>query len=678
MFKSRLLVVILIMAFVLSACTPATPAPATLAPVDTQASVATQASTATQAPTVTQAPTEPGATATTAPPATAAAPSYSESPMLTDLVKAGKLPPIEQRLPLEPFIVGPGTLITKTDLPDWQPGKYGGTMHFANASANWNPDIFIMANENLLCAPGIGLEGLEPCILKSYKIENDNKVFTFVLRKGLKWSDGIPVTTEDVRFVYEDQYQNEKLNPTFPIEFRAGGDPNGEPMKLDIVDDYTFRLTSTKPYGGLLREISIKGWHGYTDLLQPAHYLKAYHIKYTTIDKFAADLKRLNLTNGEWWQVFADKRCLNWDMTNPKCADYPTLNPWVPTVSGSPQTLTFTRNPYYWKVDTKGQQLPYVDKLVSQQVNDVEALTLKVLGGDVDYVRESTALVKLPLYKQNADKAGFKVTLMDNHVDPTALFINYTYADANFRKVVNDIRFRQAVNFAINRKEIIDNVYFGLASLPATVPNEYSVDKANKLLDDMGMDKKDADGYRLGPDGKTFNILLEHGAWAPDIAPAVDLLVAQLKAVGIKVTAKQEDPNLVGTKQAANQTQATVIWDVQPMWKNGTWTDYTPQTNWGTLWMDWYNSAGKKGEEPPADIKQLYTDNEGRTAAVPGSAEDIALTADIYKILSNDLWIIPLAEKVSYAMISSSKLGNVPISGQAIGANYSGEEFFFK
>ena len=512
---------------------------------------------------------------------------------------------------------------------------------------------------------------------KSYKIENDNKDFTFELRKGLKWSDGEPVTTEDVRFVYEDQYQNEKLYPSFPAEFRAGGDPNGEPMKMEILDDYTFRMTSAVPYGGLLREISIKGWHGYTDLLQPAHYLKDYHIKYTTLDKLKADMDRLNLTE-EWWQVFTDKRCLNWDMTNPKCAGYPTLNPWVPTDSGTAQLLTFERNPYYWKVDTSGQQLPYIDKLVSQQVNDVEALTLKVLSGDVDYVRESTALVKLPLYKQNADKAGFKVTLMDNHVDPTALFINYTYDDANFRKVVNDIRFRQAVNYAINRQEIIDNVYFGLASLPTLVPSEYSVEKANALLDEMDMDKKDADGYRLGPDGEPFTILLEHGAWAPDIVPAVELLVAHMKAVGIKLDAKQEDPSLVGTRQAANQTQATVIWDVQPMWKNGTWTDYVPQNNWGTLWANWYSTGGKSGEEPPDDIKQLYKDNEGRTAAVPASAEDISLTEDIYRILHDDLWIFPLAEKVNYAMISSSKLGNVPISGQAIGADYSGEQFFFK
>ena len=598
--------------------------------------------------------------------------------MLADMVKAGTLPPVEERLPQEPFVVGPGTLITTTDLPDWQPGKYGGTLRFANASANWNPDIFIMANENLLSAPGIGLEGLVPNILKSYTVEDDNKVFTFELRKGMKWSDGEPVTTEDVRFVWEDEYLNEKISPTFPNKFRSGGSPENDPMKFEIIDDYSWRLTSTVPYGGLLREISVKGWQGYTDTVQPAHYLKNYHIDYTTLDALKGDLAELNLTEGEWWQVFTNKRCLNWDMTNPRCANYPTMNPWVPTDSGTPQLLTFERNPYYYKVDTEGQQLPYIDKLISQQVNDVEALTLKVLNGDIDYVRESTALVKLPLYKQNEDKAGFNVTLMDNHVDPTALFINYTYDDENFRTVVRDLRFRQAVNYAINRQEIIDNVYFGLAQLPTLVDSEYSPEKAEALLDDMGLDKKDADGYRIGPDGKTFVILLEHGAWAPDIVPATELLAAHFKAVGLKLDVKQEDSSLVGTKQAANEVQATVIWDVQPMWKDGTWTDYVPTNQWGPLWATWYNSGGTDGEEPPDDIKQLYKDNEGRVAAVPNSPEDTALANDIYRILHDDLWIFPLAEKVNYAMISSKKLGNVPISGQAIGADYSGEQFFFK
>jgi peptide/nickel transport system substrate-binding protein len=673
MLKRYLIPVLLIITILLAACGGApTPAPvmpdqATDMPAEVEPEAPAAAPTATNVPAAEQ-PAEETPVDTFA---------YSEAPMLTEMVSAGTLPPLDERLPVEPFVVGPGTLIIQEDLPDWQPGQYGGTLRFAHSVANWNPDIFIMMNENLLCAPGIGLEGLQPCIVKDFEVSDDNKVFTFTLRQGLKWSDGEPVTTEDVRFVYEDIYLNESLTPSFPTRFRDGGSPEGEIMQLEIVDDYTFRLVFGTAYGGLLREISIKGWQGYTDLMRPSHYLKQYHTDYTPIEELSAELDRLNLTN-EWWQVFHDKDCTNWRNTNPLCAGFPSLTPWV-GVQAAEGVLSFERNPYYWKVDTQGQQLPYIDRLFSQLVGDVEMVNLKVLAGEVDFVRESTALVKLPLYKENEAQAGFHVGLMDNHVDPTVLFLNYTYEDENWQTVVNDLRFRQAVNHAINRQEIIDSVYFGLASMPETVPAEYSQDKANQLLDEMGMDQRDAEGFRIGPDGKTFVLPIEHASHAPDIEPAAELLAAHLTDVGIKTTIKKMEPSLWGTMAGANELQATMLWDVQPMWRNGTWTDYLPgQAGTAVLWSTWYNTSGREGVEPPDAIKEIYAANEGRIVSIPNSPEDVELTEKIYKLHHDNLWIFPLAEKVNYALITSAKLGNVPQSGQAIGANYSGEQFFFR
>ncbi len=600
--------------------------------------------------------------------------------MLTELVKAGKLPPIDQRVPEQPFVVDKGTLITEKDLPDWQPGKFGGTMNFAHAVANWNPDIFIGDNDNLLCAPGIGLEGLKPCLLSDFKVSPDAKDFTFTLRKGLKWSDGTPVTTEDVRFTLEDMYANDKLFPTgMPNKFRDGGKAGANPVKFSLVDDLTWKLTFGEPYGGLLREISVKGWQGYTDMVNPAKFLKQYLPKYADMNSQAIkdEMTKMNLKD-EWWQLFANKRCQNWDLTNPRCVNYPSLYAWVGVPSGNPSLLSFERNPYYWKVDTTGQQLPYVDKLKSQQVNDVEMLTMKVLNGEVDFVRESTGLNKLPLYKENEAKANIKAQLMDNHVDPTALFLNHTFKDENWRKTISDVRFRQAIGAAINYKEIIDNVYYGFAQPPKLVGATYDVAKANKLLDDMGMSKKGADGFRLGLDGKPFVIAFEHGANAPDIAPASELVAQHLKKVGLNMTVKQIDSSLAGTRQAANELQGYMIWDVQPMWADNTWTDYAPGNSWAPLWNLWYTSGGKQGEEPPAAAKALYTIMEGRNQAIPYSDADKKLKDDLYKNYAENAWIFPLAEKVNYAMVASSKLGNMPMSGQAIGADYSMEQFYFK
>jgi peptide/nickel transport system substrate-binding protein len=600
---------------------------------------------------------------------------YNEAPMLAELVKQGKLPPVEQRLPKNPFVVGPGVLISKKDLPDWQVGKYGGTLKFVHVTADWSPDVFIAnCTENLLIAPGIGVKDIKPNIVESFEFSKDNRVFTFKLREGLRWSDGEPVTTEDIRFTYEDIFLNDKLTPVFPSKFKSGGKPDGEPMKLEILDKYSFRISFKEPYGGFLREITVKGWSGYTDLLKPSHYLKQFHIKYTTLEKLKPLLEKEGFKD-EWWQLFHLKDFTNWEQTQAKSIGFPVLTPWI-LVKAAGGIYEWERNPYYFKVDTAGNQLPYVDKIISTQVQDAEMANMRVLTGEVNFLRESTALIKLPLYKQNEKKAGYKVSLLEMHVDPSAIYLNLTYKDPTWRKVVRDVRFRRAINMAINRKEIIDSVYYGFASPPKTVPSEYNPAKAEQLLDEMGM-KRGPDGWRLGPDGKVFEILIESGAHAPDLMPAAELVTEHLKAIGLKVSLKRIDPSLWGQRLAANEVQACIIWSVQPMWKDGTWTDYLPTSQWAPEWARWYSTNGKEGEEPPADIKQLYKIHEGRLAAIPYSTQDVKLTNQMYKLYYDNIYYFPIVERAKYVLITPANLKNVPRSGQAIAGNMYVEQSFF-
>jgi peptide/nickel transport system substrate-binding protein len=658
MVKKYLFTIIFVLSFVLSACGAAPTAAPTTAPVA-------------------QPTTAPAAAATAAPTS-----KYTQAPMLDALVKAGTLPAVDKRLPTDVMTVGPETYMTKAQLPDWAPGVYGGTLRAAHASANWAPDIFVAMNEPLLMAPKIGVQNIVGNVVKEYKVENNNQDFTFVMRKGLLWSDGTPVTTEDVRFTWEDIYGNDKIYPNgVDNMFRTGYAADGTPGKLTIVDDFTFKIQFAKPYGGFLRNLTIEGWKGYTVIVNPSKYLKQYHIKYTTIDKFADELKRLNLTGGEWWQVFTDKRCQNWDMTNPKCVNYPGLYPWIPKPSGSPSVLTWERNPYYFKVDTKGQQLPYIDKIVSTQQDNVEMVNLKVMSGDVDFLRESTALVKMPLYKQNEAKAGFNVRLMEMHVDSSNIMMNQTFDDKNWQKVVQDLRFRQALSLAQNRQEMIDNIYYGYASVSAeTVDPAFAKQdlvKANALLDDMGLTKKDAEGFRLYPDGSPMNILLENGQEAPDLTPVAELVAANAKKIGVKITVKPIDSTLRGTKNSANQLQMWVMWSHDIGWDN----DVDDPSRVGMLYNDWINSLGKKGVEPPDWVKKAVDINTRRWGAVSGSPEYNAIVAEGLKWTRDNLPYINLVEHVKYPMIVNAKLGNVPPSGApmyAIGANFSIVQMYFK
>jgi peptide/nickel transport system substrate-binding protein len=660
MKRLHILSLIAVFALILSACGgAAAPAPAPEAkPAEQQA----EAKPAEQA----AAPAEAGAL---------------EAPMLAAKVAAGELPALAERLPKDPFVVGPGVLLSETSLPNWEPGQYqdGSVIRSAHSVADWAPDVFVMLNEPLLQAPDLSVQNIKGNVLKSFEVANENKEFTFHLREGLKWSDGEPVTTEDVRFTWENIYNNEKLAPSgIPARFRTGYAPDGEPGQLEIMDDYTFKLTFSAPYGGFLRNITIEGWNGYTVLVNPAHVLKKWHPDFTSMDELKPELEKNNLKD-EWWTLFTQKRCENWHVTAERCIGFPTLNPWYSVASDSPNTKIFERNPYYFKVDTEGKQLPYVDKIISQQVEDVEAVNLKVLTGEIDFLRESTGLVKVPLYKENEEKAGFNTVLLDMHVDSSVLFLNQTFDNPVWQQLAQDVRFRQALSHAINRQEIIESIYYGFAGLPLNTVGEanaeYSVEKANALLDELGMTEKDADGFRLSPDGQPFSILVEHGAHAPDLEPIAELLVEQMKAAGINLQIKRIDSQLWGQRQNANELQATVFWG-----HDQGWDDDRLGGNMNLVarqWNLWRTSGGKEGVEPPDWAKKFWELSVARWGSVSGSDEYNTIASDGYSWAQENLPQITIVESVKYPMIANKKLRNVPEAGYAIACNFAGEQLWY-
>lgn len=610
--------------------------------------------------------------------------SFTESPMLDEQVKAGKIPPLAERLPKEPFVVGQGVLVADKDLSKWEVGKYGGTLRSAHSVANWAPDIFVMANESLMMAPGIGTDGVRGNVLKSYEVSADGKTIVFKLREGMKWSDGQPVTTEDIRFVFEDILKNKDLTPNFPARWKVGASPDGGEPTLKFVDDYTFEMSYPEPYGGILRQFTIESWVGYTEWLLPAHYMKQFHKSYAKPEDLTKALTEAKLKEDEWVALFNQKKCLNWDITQPRCLGFPALWPWLLTKADQ-GTLTFERNPYYFKVDTQGQQLPYIDTIVSTQVQDVEAVNLKVLAGEVDFLRESTALIKVPLYKENEEKAGFDTVLLDMHVDSSALFLNQTFTNttqaADWTKYSQDVRFRKALSMAINRDEIIQTIYYGYASLPLRDVGEeasaYAPDAANALLDEVGLTNKDGDGMRLASDGKPLQILLEHAAHAPDLAPVAEIVAEDLKAVGISVLVKKIDPQLWDTRSANNDIMATMFWTHDQSGGGGAGFGEAFERS-GRAWRVYINTQGKSGEKPPEWYMKGIDLAKQWWSLVPGSDAHKKVTQDIAAWQRENLPIVKIVEGVKYPMIVSKKLGNVAQGGFAIASNFSGEQLFFK
>jgi len=600
---------------------------------------------------------------------------YNEAPMLKAKVAAGLLPPVEERLPEEPFVVGPGVLLPEDEL-DFEVGQYGGTLRSVHLSPEWSPDVFVMEDEPLVMGPGLTGENIRGNVLKSFEVSKDQRIFTFHMREGLKWSDGVPVTTEDVLFAYEDVLLNKELTPVFPRWMRAGNKASGEPMKLEVIDDYTFRISFAEPYGGFPVQLAICQWRGYTDLLKPKHYLKQFHPRYTPLEKLKPLIKEEGFGEDEWWSLFTLKDITNWEITHSEAVGFPTLTPWVP-VKVTPKVHVYERNPYYFKVDEKGNQLPYIDKIRSELVADTEMMTMKVIAGEVDFLYEALALEKVPLLKENEKKGGYRTVILDSHTWPATIYLNLTYEDPVWRKVVRDVRFRKALNMSINREEIIDNLWLGFgASPPESIPSVYDPEKANQLLDEMGLDKRDAEGWRLGPDGKTFVIPFEICGRTSEMIPTTELVAEYFKSVGIKTTIKTIDPSLRNQRNAANQLKATVERNHGPIWwLRATANWYLPDT-WGPLWNLWFTTNGKEGEEPPAEVKRFV---DLVLASMVVSPEERQKIIDEYeRILYDNIFFIVPVEKEKRPDIAAANLGNVAHGGASIGACFGAEQFFFK
>jgi peptide/nickel transport system substrate-binding protein len=591
------------------------------------------------------------------------------------------LPPLSERLPLEPKVVVPGTEVPAKDL-DLRIGKRGGTMRLVHASPNWNAILFIMANEPLVNAPGVGVREpgvIHPNVVKAYEVTDGDTVFTFYLREGMKWSDGVPVTTDDVRFTYEDVLQNRRVTPTFPQFLRSANKNNGTPMELEILDDHTFRVRFDEPYGGFLTNLALVGWQNYTALLKPRHYLEQFHADYTPMEELAPMIAKEELSEEEWWTLFNSRDLVKFEFMDPGAEEFPSLAPWVASTITQERT-TFQRNPYYWKVDQQGNQLPYIDTVFSDLVQDVEMISLKVMSGEIDftsYGAGGVSLSNLPVLRENAERGGYTVPLLGVHNTPTNVFINLTHPNPVWRQVVRDVRFRRALNMAINRQEIIEAVYYGFAKLPTSVPSEYNPDGARKLLDEMGLDKRDAEGWRIGPDGTTFEVPFEIAKNADDIVPVTELCAEYFREIGLKTTIKTMDVGLRGQANTSNELHISVIWNATlTMW----WQIWglTPGVGWGPAWNTWFTTNGAEGEEPPEEAKRFVNLIYESVAVNPTSQRRKDVIEEYLGILHDQLYAMPTAVDVLAPVVVNKRIRNIAHEGFAIAAYHAAELFYFE
>jgi len=638
---------------VMTACGgTATQAPATEAPKVEPTAKAAEPTAKAAEPTATPKPAEP-----TAIPEPVS--QYNEAPALAEMVKAGTLPPVDERLPLEPLV----------HTPVEEVGQYGGTWHRA-AVGPADPQLPARLTYENWIRWDMNGAAMVPNLMKSWDISEDGTVYTFYMRQGMRWSDGEPFNADDIMFIFNDHWGNEELSPTGVPSWLT---VQGEPVKIDKVDDYTIRLTFTGPNGLFMTLLASA--NGLT-MFRCAHYLKQFHINYADKAKLEADAKAAGF---EFWYQYYNNKGGDINRTRDEI-DLPTIFAWKAKVVAPTSPTVVDRNPYYWKVDTAGNQLPYIDVIEHQIVENAEVLNLKAIAGELDMQLRHMNFANFPLFQDSKEQGNYRVLQwVRGYITDTVIAPNIAHKDPVMREILGDKRFRWALSHGINREEIIESVYLGMAEPNQVSPLstspfyweeqaknrlDYDVDAANALLDEMGLTNKDAGGYRLRSDGKRLSINYEYapifGAWG-DIG---ELLTAQWKQLGVELTVTQEDRTLFYERKQANEHDMGV-WTgngefnplIGPRW-------FLPLDNESihcVPYADWFNSGGTTGEDPPAgsDIRktrEIY--EEIKITVDPDKQKD--LWRQILELNKENVFVIGIATAPPELVIVKNNFRNVP------------------
>ena len=524
----------------------------------------------------------------------ALAQSYVETPLFAERVGKGELPPVAQRLPKEPLVVdlaAKGRSI----------GRPGGELTSLVARGR---DIRYMSVQSYARLVGYTEKlALEPDLLA--KLENDNdQTFTFRLRDGHRWSDGHPFTTDDFRYYWEDVAHNPEISPAGIPEFMM---LDGKPPRFEILDERTVRYSWDKPNPRFLSQLA-----GPRDpfLYRPAHYLKQFHTKYANKGKLEEAAKKQKLKS---WAALHNRMDDMFENTNP---DLPTLQGWR-VMNAAPATrFTFERNPYYHRVDATGQQLPYIDRVIF----DVAAgglMAAKANAGETDLLSRGLSMSDIPILKEGEHAKGYRTLLwLYARGSELALYPNLNTADPVWRTLNRDVRFRRALSLGIDRKTLNNALLFGLGREGNnTILEEsalfspelrskyaqYDPAEASRLLDEIGLTKRNGAGIRLLPDGRELEIIVETDGEGGFIVDGLTLITEFWREIGIKLFVKPQDRTILRNRAYAGMTVMVAAQGLDlavPTAKMAP-TELAPMIQTFYAWPKWgqyVETKGKNGE----------------------------------------------------------------------------------
>ncbi len=570
--------------------------------------------------------------------------SYQEAPQLADLVASGALPPLGERLPVEPAVMRPLDEV----------GAYGGTFRRAWRGPGDHWGIRQELREQWVY---VDINGeIQPNVPKDFEITNDGKTFVFYMREGMRWSDGEPVTAHDSIFWW-DMKLDEEMYHVHRQEFIVDGN---KPV-VELIDDYTWSITFSSPHPTFLEAVAMEGR---ADFLAPKHYLAQFYPKYTPMEEVQQRVEEAGYT--DWTRLLNDRYQI------PQTThERPVIWAWYPINNPASEAYTFERNPYYWKVDSAGNQLPYINRYVNENVSDPELMLMKMLAGDITLQARHVGLADYPVLMQNAERGNYSVITMTPDATGAnfALHFNLNHKDPVKRELFQNPRFKQAVSVAIDREEINELLFLGLGTPQQAVFSQsgffwdedwanhyaqYDPNLANEILDEIGL-PMGADGIRQLPDGRPLEIYVEDSDGGN--VDGLQLIASYWGDVGVRLHINTPERSLYYERVQGSGDFDLAVWS---------WGFSRPDIRetmpvvWhhAPFWQRWFETDGVEGEEPPAEVQHIHSLlRQARSSFTIQERREIF--EEVIQFHKDNMYVIGVVGELPGLMVASNNLGNV-------------------
>lgn len=570
----------------------------------------------------------------------------------------GTLPAMAERLPKVPRVVNLAAMGRK-------PGQYGGMVR---TIIGGQKDIRLMTINGY--ARLVGFDEhlvLQPDILESFE-QTGNRVYTFKLREGHRWSDGHPFTVDDFVYYWEDVLNNKEMRPRgLPLDLLSAR----KPPRFEVVDPLTVRYSWDNPNPEFLLKLASPQP---LTLALPAHYMKQFHPKYADPETLAKLVKKEDTDD---WTGLHINRSRTYRPENP---ELPTLDPWRNLIAPPAEQFIFERNPFFHRVDETGQQLPYMDKIVLN-VSASGIIPAKAGAGEADLQSAGLDFADYTFLKDAEHRYPITVNLWEHtQGSRIALLPNLNCGDKVWRGLFRDVRFRRALSVAIDREEINKASFFGLAreSADTILPQsplfkpeyqhawaQFDPDLADRLLDEAGLTGRRSDGVRLLPDGRAASLIVESAGESTLETDVLELVTDHWRQVGLALHVRTSQRDVFRSRALGGE----IMISVQQGIDNGIPTpDMSPsalaptgdeQLQW-PVWGLHYLSDRQKGEAPDlpeaAELVKLMRQWKGSTS----TEERTGIWGQMLSIYTQQVFSIGIVNGTLQPVVHARRMQNVP------------------